>query len=297
MTIRQSRFSKNQYWTNVLWYVYYGSPPALTLEYLRFGFNLSWSASIGAVSYNIYSGSTSGGETQLITGVTGTTYTDGSPSEATTVYYYVTAVNADGQESEPSNEMAGIYYGLGSNSFIAPTGITSVSVQCFGGGGYGSVNGSFSGGAGGGGGAYAATPNVAVTPTDSYVVNIDPTISSFVGDFTTVSATAGLTANGTTPGLGGTAIGTFAYNGGNGATNVGTSGGGGGSSAGTASNGNNASGITGGAAPINGTRGGNGGTNTHIGENGSLIGSGGGGGGENAFEGGRATFGIVAVTW
>ena len=66
---------------------------------------LSWTASTGATSYNVYRGTTSGGEstTAIATGITGTTYTDTSVTNGTTYYYKVAAVNASGT-SGMSNE-------------------------------------------------------------------------------------------------------------------------------------------------------------------------------------------------
>jgi predicted alpha-1,2-mannosidase len=68
---------------------------------------LSWSASSGAVSYNIYRGTSPGGEdpTPIAAGVTDLAYTDTGLVNGTTYYYFVTAVNANG-ESDPSNEVS-----------------------------------------------------------------------------------------------------------------------------------------------------------------------------------------------
>jgi subtilase family serine protease len=59
---------------------------------------LSWTASSVAASYNIYRGTTSGGEggTPLVSGITGTTYTDASVTNGTTYYYEVSATNSSG---------------------------------------------------------------------------------------------------------------------------------------------------------------------------------------------------------
>ncbi len=53
--------------------------------------------------YNVYRGTTSGGEALLATGVSGTTYHDASLTNGTTFFYQVTAVNAVG-EGPRSNE-------------------------------------------------------------------------------------------------------------------------------------------------------------------------------------------------
>jgi len=67
--------------------------------------SLSWTASTGATSYNIYRGTTSGGEgsTPYRTGVTTTSFTDTGVINGTTYYYQITAVNMAG-ESARSNQ-------------------------------------------------------------------------------------------------------------------------------------------------------------------------------------------------
>ncbi|MFL5241324.1 MAG: fibronectin type III domain-containing protein [Gemmataceae bacterium] len=59
--------------------------------------NLSWTAPTGAVSYNVYRGTTAGGEaaTAIKTGLTATSYSDAGLTNGTTYYYVVTAVNAN----------------------------------------------------------------------------------------------------------------------------------------------------------------------------------------------------------
>jgi hypothetical protein len=66
---------------------------------------LNWGAVTDATSYNVYRATTSGGPyTQIMSGVTGTTYTDTGLTNGTTYFYVVTAVNAAGVESAYSNE-------------------------------------------------------------------------------------------------------------------------------------------------------------------------------------------------
>jgi len=66
---------------------------------------LSWAASSGATSYNIYRGTTAGGEstTAVATGITGTSYTNTGLTNGTAYFYKVAAVNASGT-SGLSNE-------------------------------------------------------------------------------------------------------------------------------------------------------------------------------------------------
>ena len=71
---------------------------------------LSWTASVGAVSYNIYRSTTSGGEVKIATTpatITTTSAIDTGLTNGTTYYYKVTAVNSAG-ESARSTEASAI---------------------------------------------------------------------------------------------------------------------------------------------------------------------------------------------
>jgi hypothetical protein len=59
---------------------------------------LSWTAGSGAASYNLYRAAESGYEstTPVVTGITGTSYTDTNLNSVTTYYYQVVAVNSSG---------------------------------------------------------------------------------------------------------------------------------------------------------------------------------------------------------
>jgi fibronectin type 3 domain-containing protein len=72
---------------------------------------LSWSASDGATSYNIYRGTVSGGETLLKSGVTGTSFTNTGLTNGKTYFYEVTAVNSAGGSAR-STEMSAKPQGL-----------------------------------------------------------------------------------------------------------------------------------------------------------------------------------------
>jgi fibronectin type 3 domain-containing protein len=70
---------------------------------------LTWAASATAgVTYNVYRGTASGGEVVYKTGVSGTQYTDNDVQSRVAYYYRVTAVNATGGESQPSNEASAL---------------------------------------------------------------------------------------------------------------------------------------------------------------------------------------------
>ncbi|MDG1278123.1 MAG: Ig-like domain-containing protein [Algoriphagus sp.] len=183
----------------------------------------------------------------------------------------------------------------GNDTWTAPAGVTSITVEMWGAGGAGggSRTNNRQGG-GGGGGAFRRAVNVTVVPGTTYTITVGAGGGGSNGDGEdggTSSATFGattITANG---GAGGTranggngdggAGGTGGtYNGGSGADGANSgSRGGGGSSAGTGANGTNGSNSStaGGVAPTGGGDGGNGGTNG-AGESGTAPGGGGGGG-------------------
>ena len=59
---------------------------------------MSWTAGSGATSYNLYRAAESGGEgtNPVVTGITGTSYTDTNLNSGTTYYYLVAAANSSG---------------------------------------------------------------------------------------------------------------------------------------------------------------------------------------------------------
>lgn len=65
---------------------------------------ITWSASTGATSYNIYRSTTSGGEgtTAFATGITGLSYTNSSLTNGTMYYYTVAAVSSSGTSAQSS---------------------------------------------------------------------------------------------------------------------------------------------------------------------------------------------------
>jgi fibronectin type 3 domain-containing protein len=82
-----------------------GAPTGLAASAGNAQVSLSWTGSSGATSYNVYRGTTAGGEstTAIATGITGTTYTNTGLTNGTTYYYKVAAVNSAGT-SGMSNE-------------------------------------------------------------------------------------------------------------------------------------------------------------------------------------------------
>ncbi|MBL8236050.1 MAG: DUF1800 family protein [Bryobacterales bacterium] len=86
------------------------APPAPTLLTATAGnaqVVLTWAATAGAVSYNVYRGTTAGGQsgTPVVTGLTALTYTNTGLTNDTTYYYKIAAVNTGGT-SPRSNELS-----------------------------------------------------------------------------------------------------------------------------------------------------------------------------------------------
>jgi len=196
----------------------------------------------------------------------------------------------------------------GTSSWICPDNVTTIQVECWGGGGAGgAANASANnvGGGGGAGGAYARTANVPVTPGDSYAVTIpaaatapagaadgarfDGADVTFIGDSSvTVTAAGGQggeckVAGVNTSGTGGAGsaagcVGDVVFAGGNGSQWGDRNGGCGGGGAGDSSNGGDA---VEGTAGLGGTEGGGDGaggvSGNNSGKNGSNPGGGGGG--------------------
>jgi fibronectin type 3 domain-containing protein len=88
---------------------------------------LVWNASSGATSYNVYRGTSSGGETLLASGVTSTSYTDNSAANGTKYYYIVKAVDSAGT-SGPSNEVSATPQSS-TQPPPAPTGLTATAAD------------------------------------------------------------------------------------------------------------------------------------------------------------------------
>lgn len=184
----------------------------------------------------------------------------------------------------------------GSGTFVVPEGITSITVEVWGGGGRGGSRTSNGRGGGGGGGAYSQSV-FSVTPGQSFNYSVGAGSSTtaaggdtWFGTATTLMAKGGSSVpnNNTNGALGGQAtagFGDIKFNGGRG-FNASISGpnfsGGGGSSA--SSNGNglnltatNATSAAGATAPIGGGNGGVGRPSQNSGGNGNSPGGGGGG--------------------
>jgi len=91
------------------------APTGVAATYGNTQNTLSWSATSGALSYNVYKGTTSGGEsgTPIATGLTSLTYTDQLLVNGTTYYYKIKAVNCIGNSSYSSEVNATPHSGSG----------------------------------------------------------------------------------------------------------------------------------------------------------------------------------------
>lgn len=173
-----------------------------------------------------------------------------------------------------------------STTWVAPTGVTSVQVECWGGGQAG-ANGTFiTGGAGGLGGYYVLTSAYTVTPGTSYTVTVGTGGASNgnAGGDTWFDSTSGVLAPGGNSGSSPVSADQNHAGGSGGTSGMMAGGGGGGGSGGNGSKGNNGTngsmgtGGTGGAALSDGGAGGNG-SGSGAGSQGTAPGGGGGGGG------------------
>jgi hypothetical protein len=201
--------------------------------------------------------------------------------------FRVTALNSYGPSpaSAASNSVTPITQGqqayttAGTFSWVAPAGVTSVSVVTVGGGGgYTCYNCICEGRAGGAGGALAYANNISVTPGSSYAVVVGSASSTGVGGTSSFVNTSTVAAGG------GTAP-PFPYRGGTGGVVVagtGFAGGKGGDAGGAAV-------VRGGAGGAGGYSG-VGGNGANFGGNGTAGAGGGGGGGSISgcpYQGGR----------
>lgn len=217
------------------------------------------------------------------------------------------------------------------DTWTAPVGVTSVDVECWGGGAAGAgATGSYNTGGGGGGGAYSKTTGISVTPSTGYDVIVGSGGSggtgngaaggdSYFDDGSEILAKGG--NGGSTTGIGGSGgaaasgVGITKYDGGDGANgdDYGTSNrsGGGGGGAGDAANGGDGTDVTcdhlgcSGGNPGSGgsADGGNGGNYTERGNggNGSTLGGGGGGAASDlltdSYSGGNGARGECRITY
>jgi hypothetical protein len=189
--------------------------------------------------------------------------------------------------------------------FTVPAGVTSITVEAWGGGGRGS-SGSNRGGGGGGGGYSRSILSVTPGQTLNLYVGRGSTTTgagedSYFINLTTLRARGGNSTDSNTGANGALiGVGDLTYTGGRGADGV-TGGsarsGGGGSSAGNGNDGINATNQNGAIAPSGGGNGGNGRVNDGSGSPGNFPGGGGGGRYGNSGTGGAGANGQIIVSW
>ena len=190
-----------------------------------------------------------------------------------------------------------------SGTFAKPAGITTMTVQVWGGGGAGGAgNGSF----GGGGGGYSQNTFTVPSAASNYTVIVGAGGSATGGaggNSSVTGASVSISANGGAGGATGTGGTGTTTNGGNGGPKGGNSGGGGGGAGGTTSAGGvggtgagNAGGVGGTGGATGGGNGGAGGTgNTGNGVVGQIPG--GGGGGTNGGSAANGARGHITITY
>jgi len=202
-----------------------------------------------------------------------------------------------------------------SGNFIVPSGVTSITVQCWGAGGGGSTITSYGARGGGGGGGAFASSILSVSPGNIFpvavgtggIANTAGTNSTFNTTSVVAAGGRGGTSNSATAGAGGTtasSTGTTKYAGGNGAAGGSTYSGGGGGGAGTSGAGGNSPTAAAGSFGTGTTQyGGNGGASVS-GSNNGNTGSNYGGGGSGAVTnsttdktGGSGAKGQVIISW
>jgi hypothetical protein len=74
-----------------------GTPTGLQATFGNGSVALAWNAVSGAITYNVYRGTSPSGESSYATGIGTNSYTDSSATNETTYYYKVSAVNGGGE--------------------------------------------------------------------------------------------------------------------------------------------------------------------------------------------------------
>ena len=189
------------------------APTGLTATPGKASISLTWNASSGAASYNVYRGTTSGGESAapIATGVATAFYTDTTVTNGTTYYYKVAAVNGGGT-SGPSSETSATPEA--SSSLLTPTVSVSPTPTTLSAGSTLSVQVTVTGSGATptgtvtlSGGGYAATPatlaggsHTYTIPANTLSVGTDTLTASYSGDSNYLAATGTSTVIVSAPG-------------------------------------------------------------------------------------------------
>ena len=230
---------------------------------------------------------------------------------------YIDPDGVNGTNPQTINSITTPAWSVGSNTWIAPSGVHFITVEVWGGGGRGaSISGGYGevSGGGGGGGGYSKLSDYQVTPGNSYTVFVGAGSTStsaggqsyFIDTSTLVANGGSSAANSSSTGGAGATVSTTGdvhFGGGSGAAgSTGSNyGGGGGSSAGTGATGVTATNATGATAPTGGGNGGSGRSSTSgNGSSGSAPGGGGGGAYRSnyssSYTGGKGADGQVIIS-
>jgi Legume lectin domain len=116
---------------DILTWTYTANPPApaaptnVTATAGNMHVSVSWTASAGAASYNVYKSTTSNAETLFQQGVVGTSFADTAVTSGTTYFYEVTAVGVGG-EGPKSNE-ASVTADGATKGLVFPNGFAGAS--------------------------------------------------------------------------------------------------------------------------------------------------------------------------
>jgi fibronectin type 3 domain-containing protein/lysophospholipase L1-like esterase len=149
---------------------------------------LSWTASSGATSYNVYRGTTAGGEgtTAIATGITTTTYTNTGLTNGTAYYYKVAAVNSVGTSGYSNEASASPTAGGGSTTYYQDSFTRT-----------GDVTGSAPDVSNTGGAIWGNSAGTGQYPISGGTASIAPAAYSWSAEYLPVNGTSGITLDGT----------------------------------------------------------------------------------------------------
>jgi hypothetical protein len=190
------------------------APTGLTASSGNAQVKLTWTASSGATSYNVYRGTAANGEstTAIATGVTTASYTDTTVTNGTPYYYKVAAVNAGGT-SALSNEASAtplapvpvtiaVSAGSGQSALVNTAFATALQavVKDSGGNPVPSVTVVFSAPTSGASGLFGANTTATVTTSASGIATAPAfTANGVAGQYSVTASTTGVSTNASFP--------------------------------------------------------------------------------------------------
>ena len=107
------------------------APTGLTATPGNAQVSLSWTASSGATSYNVYRGTSAGGEssTAIVTGLTSTSYTNTGLTNGTGYFYKVAAVNSSGTSGMSNEASASPVGGLVNGTYAFTNHVSGLNLN------------------------------------------------------------------------------------------------------------------------------------------------------------------------